>query len=68
MEMHLVHVNKKYLDDIPKALTKPDGLAVVGIMFVVGGSEFAPLTVCFFKFINEYTVFTRIVSAETILF
>lgn len=44
MEMHLVHVNKKYLDDIPKALTKPDGLAVVGIMFVVGGSEFAPLT------------------------
>jgi len=43
MEMHLVHVNKKYLDDIPTALTKPDGLAVVGIMFVVGGSEFAPL-------------------------
>ena len=53
MEMHLVHVNKKYLDDIPKALTKPDGLAVVGIMFVVGGSEFAPLKV-FFTFINEY--------------
>ena len=53
MEMHLVHVNKKYLDDIPTALTKPDGLAVVGIMFVVGGSEFAPLKV-FFTFINEY--------------
>ena len=52
--MHLVHVNKKYLDDIPKALTKPDGLAVVGIMFVVGGSEFAPLKVFFFTFINEY--------------
>jgi len=43
LEMHLVHVNKKYLDDVAKALTKPDGLAVVGIMFVVGGSEFAPL-------------------------
>ena len=52
MEMHLVHVNKKYLDDIPTALTKPDGLAVVGIMFVVGGSEFAPLKV-FFTFLNE---------------
>ena len=52
MEMHLVHVNKKYLDDIPTALTKPDGLAVVGIMFVVGGSEFAPLKV--FYIINEY--------------
>ena len=48
MEMHLVHVNKKYLDDIPTALTKPDGLAVVGIMFVVGGSEFAPLKVFFY--------------------
>jgi len=43
LEMHLVHVNKKYLDDVAKALTKPDGLAVIGIMFVVGGSEFAPL-------------------------
>ena len=55
MEMHLVHVNKKYLDDIPTALTKPDGLAVVGIMFVVGGSEFAPLKVCCFTFLNENT-------------
>jgi len=49
MELHLVHVNKKYMKDIQsggsKALTNPDGLAVVGIMFVVGqnGSDFAPL-------------------------
>jgi carbonic anhydrase len=43
MEMHLVHVKKDYLDDVNEALASPDGLAVVGIMFVVGDEDFAPL-------------------------
>jgi len=43
MEMHMVHINKKYLGDTATALTKPDGLAVIGIMFVVGGSKFRHL-------------------------
>jgi len=45
MELHLVHIRKKYLDDVAAALASPDGLAVVGIMFVVGeeGSDFTPL-------------------------
>jgi len=45
MEMHLVHIKKAYMDDVAKALSKPDGLAVVAVMFVVGGegSDFAPL-------------------------
>ena len=48
MELHLVHIRKKYLDDVAAALASPDGLAVVGIMFVVGkeGSDFTPLQVC----------------------
>ena len=45
MEMHLVHINKKYLGDTATALAKPDGLAVIGIMFVVGGSKFRHLDV-----------------------
>jgi len=42
MELHLVHINN---DKVDTALSEPDGLAVVGIMFVVGGdgSDFAPL-------------------------
>jgi len=45
MEMHLVHIKKQYLGDTDAALASPDGLSVVGIMFVVGqnGSDFAPL-------------------------
>jgi len=45
MEMHLVHVKNEYKDDVAMALSEPDGLAVVGIMFVVGGdgSDFTPL-------------------------
>jgi len=45
MEMHLVHVKKNYFNNVAKALSSADGLAVVGIMFVVGqnGSDFAPL-------------------------
>jgi len=43
MEMHLVHVKKDYLDNVNEALASPDGLAVVGIMFVVGDEAFAPL-------------------------
>ena len=49
----MVHINKKYYNNVTAALAKPDGLAVVGIMFVVGGSEseypeanFSPLEVC----------------------
>ena len=41
----MVHINKKYLGDTATALTKPDGLAVIGIMFVVGGSKFRHLDV-----------------------
>ena len=51
MEMHLVHVKKDYLDDVNEALASPDGLAVVGIMFVVGDEDFAPLQVCDKNFI-----------------
>ena len=51
MEMHLVHVKKDYLDDVNEALASPDGLAVVGIMFVVGDEEFAPLQVCDKKYL-----------------
>jgi len=43
MEVHLVHINKKYIGDVATALTKPDGLAVIGIMFVVGGRKFRQL-------------------------
>ena len=52
MEMHLVHVRSKYKKNVAMALSQPDGLAVVGIMFVVGGdgSDFAPLQVCDQKF------------------
>jgi carbonic anhydrase len=44
MELHLVHIKKNYMNDVAKALSNPDGLAVVGIMFVVGknGSDFEP--------------------------
>jgi len=42
MELHLVHIKKNYLKNVAAALSNPDGLAVVGIMFVVGknGSNF----------------------------
>jgi len=45
LELHLVHIKDEYKDDVAKALSEPDGLAVVGIMFHVGaeGSDFAPL-------------------------
>jgi len=45
LELHLVHIKDEYKDDVATALTKPDGLAVVGIMFHVGaeGSDFAAL-------------------------
>jgi len=46
LELHLVHIKEEYINDTAKALSEPDGLAVVGIMFVVGegdDSEFAPL-------------------------
>ena len=54
MELHIVHIKKKYWpDDVATALTKADGLAVVGIMFHVAGKEstnpeanFGPLQVC----------------------
>ena len=43
MEMHMVHVNSKYLNDDgtvdPVAKQTPDGLAVLGFMFKVKSSE-----------------------------
>ena len=47
MEMHLVHINKNYMRNVARALSNPDGLEVVGIMFVVGknGLDFEPLQV-----------------------
>ena len=47
MELHLVHIKKNYLKNVAAALSNPDGLAVVGIMFVVGknGSDFEALQV-----------------------
>jgi len=40
MELHIVHIKKKYWpNDVATALTKADGLAVVGIMFHVAGTE-----------------------------
>ena len=43
MEMHMVHVNSKYLNDDgtvdPVAYQTSDGLAVLGFMFKVKSSE-----------------------------
>ena len=43
MEMHMVHVNSKYLNDDgtvdPIAYQTSDGLAVLGFMFKVKSSE-----------------------------
>ena len=43
MEMHMVHVNSKYLNDDgtvdPVAYQTPDGLAVLGFMFKVKSTE-----------------------------
>ena len=33
LEMHLVHINKKYTKNSTLAMEKPDGLAVIGIFF-----------------------------------
>jgi len=33
LELHLVHVNTKYKDDLNKALSKKDGLAVLGVLY-----------------------------------
>ena len=43
-----MHVKNEYKNDVATALSEPDGLAVVGIMFVVGGddSDFEPFEVC----------------------
>jgi len=54
MELHLVHIKKKYIHNVERALRKTDGLAVVGIMFIVGknGSDFQPLQLDAFKGLN----------------
>lgn len=38
MELHLVHFNDKYAD-IATAVTKSDGLAVLGIFFVISHND-----------------------------
>ncbi len=43
-ELHFVHYNTKY-GSLGEAVDKPDGLAVLGIMGVVGGS----FAILFFK-------------------
>ena len=42
-----MHIKKNYRNNVARALKNQDGLAVVGIMFVVGknGSDFEPLKV-----------------------
>lgn len=35
MELHLVHINKKYDGDVAMALANKDGLAVMGLMFQI---------------------------------
>lgn len=38
MEMHMVHVNSKY-SDVSEAITQPDGLVVLGFLFVVSKND-----------------------------
>ena len=68
MEMHLVHMNSKY-NDITEALAQPDGLAVLGVMFIVSVSKyFVEPGMNGFYVIENLSLLLRILDSITKIF